>query len=464
MLTRLRATRPAPRAGFLLAVLLAATPLPARAQHAHEHGDARVPAHADTATEAGVRSDGTRLTLPDLLAELRARNPMLRAAGALVEARAAQEPSASLPPDPSVQVGVMNASLPSLSTDMPGAMAPSVEMMQMIPFPGKLPLAGRIAEQSTAMARMDAAEAWWEVRSMAAMLFYELYAADRQLEVMRETRDLLEDYRQVAQAMYAAGEGRQSDVLRAGVEVARMDADIRRMEAMRRGAAARLNGLLDRPANAPVATPALPALPAVVPAPATLLAWAEESRPLLERSRIGVDRADARADLARREIWPDLTVGLGYGQRAGDMGTERMGSAMIGLSIPVFARQRQLRMRDEANAMRQMATAELADARATVRARIGELLAELDRARTLVQLYRTEVIPQAEASVQSAFSSYRVGTVDFMTLVDAQMSLNQYRQELHQHLADYGRAIAGIEAATGRELPPTAETLTEVAQ
>ena len=141
-----------------------------------------------------------------------------------------------------------------------------------------------------------------------------------------------------------------------------------------------------------------------------------------------------------------------------------MGSAMIGLSIPVFARQRQLRMRDEANAMRQMATAELADARATVRARIGELLAELDRARTLVQLYRTEVIPQAEASVQSAFSSYRVGTVDFMTLVDAQMSLNQYRQELHQHLADYGRAIAGIEAATGRELPPTAETLTEVAQ
>jgi outer membrane protein, heavy metal efflux system len=62
------------------------------------------------------------------------------------------------------------------------------------------------------------------------------------------------------------------------------------------------------------------------------------------------------------------------------------------------------------------------------------------------------VLPQAEANVTSAFSSYRVGRVDFMTLLDAQMTLNQYRQELYALLAEYGR-VAELEMVIGRELP-----------
>jgi len=141
------------------------------------------------------------------------------------------------------------------------------------------------------------------------------------------------------------------------------------------------------------------------------------------------------------------------------MGVERMGSAMIGFSLPVFATKRQLRMRDEAAAMERMTQAELTDMRAQVGARIGELVAELDRARALVRLYRTEVLPQAQANVQSALSSYRVGSVDFMTLVDAQMTLNQYRQEYYALLAAYGSAAAELEMTVGRELPAAGEVL-----
>jgi len=156
------------------------------------------------------------------------------------------------------------------------------------------------------------------------------------------------------------------------------------------------------------------------------------------------------------EIWPDLTVGLQYGQRRDpEMGIERMGSVMLGFNLPVFARQRQLRMRQEAGAMESMAGAELADARAQVDARIAELLADLGRARTLLGLYRGEVLPQAEAAVQSALSSYRVGAVDFMTLVDAQMTVARYRQELHALMAEYGQAVAELEMAAGRVLPDT---------
>jgi outer membrane protein, heavy metal efflux system len=401
------------------------------------------------------------LSLREVYELARERNPMLNAARAAAEAVATQEPASSLPPDPEIQIGVMNASLPGLQMDMPGSMLPSVQAMQMIPFPGKLRLGGQVARQSTAIARARADETWWDIRAEAAMAFYGIYRADRQIEVMGETLDWLRQFEQVATSMYSVGMGRQSDVLRAGVEVARMRADLTRMRAMRTTAVARLNALLDRPAAAPVPSVPFAALPADLPTAAELQSWAEESRPLLEGARMGVEQARTQQSLARRELWPDLTVGVQYGQRLSDMGTERMGSLMVGFSVPVFAGQRQVQMRNEAAAMERMADAELSGTRARVHAGIVELLAELERARTLVTLYRTEVLPQAEANVTSAFSSYRVGRVDFMTLLDAQMTLNQYSQELYELLAEYGQLLAGLEMAIGRELPATDTTVGE---
>ena len=416
---------------------------------------------------ADTRAQDKPITLEQIYAEARARSPRLAAARALTDAAAALIPGAKLPPDPQLQLGAMNFSLPGFDTNMPTSMMPSIQLMQMLPFPGKLSLSGDIARQSRDAAREQAEETWWELRAEVAMRFYELYSADRQLVTMRETVKLLENFKQVARAMYGAGEGRQADVLRASVDVARMQADIKRMEAMRTAAAARLNGLLNRPAETPIPTVAEPPLPATVAGAETLNAWAEATRPMLARGRVLIDQADSRVRLARREIWPDFTLGVQYGQRPGsssdgmESGTERMGSVMLGFSVPVFTNQRQKKMQEEARAMRAMASADLADMRAQVNARIGELLAELERSRALVELYRREVLPQAQATVQSALSSYRVGQVDFMTLVDGQMMVNRYKQEMYELLAEYGVAIAELEMTIGRELPHAARMQVE---
>lgn len=111
--------------------------------------------------------------------------------------------------------------------------------------------------------------------------------------------------------------------------------------------------------------------------------------------------------------------------------------------------------------MTAMSSAELQSLRADVRARIGELHAELIRTQTLITLYRSEVLPQAEANVTAALSSYRVGRVDFMTLVEAQMSLNRYGQEVYALLAEYGWRTAELEMVLGRELPATTHVIGE---
>lgn len=408
-----------------------------------------------------VPGTADRFDLNTVLALAMERNPTLRAMRAGARAVAYREPEASTLPDPTVQLGIMNFGLPSFNTDMPTSMAPSVQVMQMIPFPGKLSLKGEIASYESEMAETAVAEMEWEVRGMAASMFYDLYALDRRIEVMQETLSLLEDFQQVAKAMYVSGMGRQADVLRADVEVARMDGDIRAMRAMRLTMAARLNGLLDRPADTEVPLPGLGRLSGEVPPVDTLLAWARESRPLLAHGRLAVTQASKSIDLARREIWPDFTFGVTYGQRNLGMGTERMGSAMVGFSVPIFASRRQYAMRDEAASMERMAEAELGGRQADVGAQIGELLAELDRARSLVRLYRDEVIAEARATVESALSSYRVGAVDFMTLVDAQMNVNRFEGDLFQLLGDYGKAFARLESAVGRSLPISDQILSE---
>jgi outer membrane protein TolC len=406
-------------------------------------------------------AEDSALALDEIYTLARGRNPRLQATMALAEARDVSRSWAGLLPDPRFQLGLMNLSLPGLDADMPSSMAPSLQVTQVIPFPGKLGLESEIAARSAEMARADADESWWTVRARAGRTFWELYAIDWRLDVLRDTKRRLEDFELAARAMYEAGTGRQTDVLQAQVEVARISADIARVRATRAGTVARLNALLDRPALTEVPRPAAGQLPSAIPPVDTLRAWAETQRPVVRSDRLAVERADTRVARAGKEVWPDFMVGAAYGQRRLDGDTQRMASFMLGFELPIFAGRRQLRMRDEAVAMADLARAELAETRAAVDARLGELVADLDRSRELIRLYREEVLPQARITVESAFASYRVGAVDFGTLVNAQVTLDRYEDEFHRWVADYGTAVAELESAVGRPLPPAEPIDTE---
>lgn len=391
------------------------------------------------------------LLLGDLYGQVQRNNPRVSAARSLTRAAQARVPGASRPPDPQFQLGFMNYSLPSLAP-MPTLGMRQLQLMQMLPLGGKLSLAGRAASAQAAATGFRAEDVSWELRNQTAMAFYDLYATDRALDVARETLRLLQDIAATAEAMYRVGDGRQTDVLRARVEIARMAQDTLRMQAMRQAMSARLDALLDRDPSAEIGAPALPAFPDSIPTLAWLDSVARDTRPMIRAGLDVVRAADASAQLARKEIFPDLQVGVQYGQRGGEMGTERMGSLMLGASLPIFARSRQFQMRVEADAMKQMAQEDVAAMRAETRGKIGEAYAALTRARSLAQLYRTTVLPQAEATVASALAAYRVGSVDFMTLLDDRMTVNKFRQELYALDADQGKAWAELEMLVGLAL------------
>ena len=262
-----------------------------------------------------AQAPGDTLRLGDVLAMAAERNPGLTALRHGADAASLREPAASALPDPMLQFGFMNFGLPEFNTDMAMSMAPAVQLNQTFPWPGKLGQQETVAVRDRYMALARADEAAWRLHARTTSVFFEIWSLDRRLEVMAETLELLGGFREVALAMYGTGSGRQSDVLRADVEIARTSGEIRRMEGRRQAAVSVLNGILDRPADTPIGAVETVALPRDLPAWTTLEGWAVEDRPLLAEAALGVERAAAVAARADREIWPDLRLGLAYGQR-----------------------------------------------------------------------------------------------------------------------------------------------------
>jgi outer membrane protein, heavy metal efflux system len=399
-----------------------------------------------------VAQDSARadtLHLADALRVAAAANPMLQAARFSAAAAEQRVGPAGALPDPQLQIGLMNRMVSRLGSTMDPMTMNQVQLMQMLPWPGKLGNARRAAGLSASAAQADAEDQALMLAAQVRMTYFDVAAADRSLDVMRRTQGLLRDFLQVSTTMYAVGSAVQQDVLRAQVEVARMGEEITRMGQERLAMAARLNALLGREAALPIPAVELPETGDDLPAVDSLIAMALAHRPALRAGAERVSAAQASLAAARRELYPDFQVGVAYQARPA---YDNMVSLMIGISLPIFAGSRQLPMRRQMAAMRDMSAAELLSLRNETVARVVETRARAVRDRDLSRLYRSSILPQARSAAQAALGSYRVGQVSFMQLVDNQMTVNRYEIETIRLLADYQQALGDLIALTGGNL------------
>ena len=102
--------------------------------------------------------------------------------------------------------------------------------------------------------------------------------------------------------------------------------------------------------------------------------------------------------------------------------------------------------------MRDMAQADLTAMEAETRGRVGVAYADLRQARQLRDLYRMTLLPQARATVTSSVAAYQVGDINLMTLLEAQMAVNRYRQEVYRLESAEGQGWAELEMLTGGQL------------
>jgi outer membrane protein TolC len=396
---------------------------------------------------AQATHEADTLRLAAAIALARGANPMLQAARLSADAAAERVPQAGALPDPQLAFGLVNRMLPNFAADEPMTMN-EVRLTQMLPWPGKLGFGKRRAEHLARAGALEADDAEVRLVSRVKSVYAELAYVDRAITIMDRTRGLLRDFFQVSQAMYSVGEGLQQDVLQAQVAVARMTEDIVVMQQERVAMAARLNSLLGQNADEPIGALELAGPGTALPGVDSLMAQAAARRPALQAAYERVRAAEAGYRAARRELYPDFMVQLAYGQRPQ---FDDMATVMFGITIPLWAGAKQLPMRREMAAMRAGEDAMARDLYNETFAELTEGRAQAERARSLAELYESSILPQARAAVEAALSAYRVGRVNYMTLVESEMTVNRYEIELVRLAAAYQQATAEVEALVGGE-------------
>ncbi len=394
---------------------------------------------------AAAQTQTDTLRIADAIETARAANPTLRAARLNAEAAMDRVGPAGALPDPEVSLGLMNRPLDGFGTAQPMTMN-QIQVTQMLPWPGRLGNRAAAQRHLADAASLDAKDTELQLVARLTETYFRTAALDRALGEMADTRDLLRQFLEVAQTMYSVGNGQQADVLQAQVAVARMTADIATTTAQREGLAAHLNALLGKSTAAPVGALELTEPTDTLPDADALMAMAAAHRPALQAARARIAAAESAERAASRDRYPSFMISAAYSERPQ---FDDMGTVMLGISIPLWSGRKQNDLRRAAQADRAMRDAQARDLYDATFAQITALRAEAHRARTLLALYRTAILPQARASVESALGAYRVGKVDYMTLVNDEMTVNRYAIERYHLIAAYRSAVAGLRALVG---------------
>jgi outer membrane protein TolC len=241
------------------------------------------------------------------------------------------------------------------------------------------------------------------------------------LQERRRTQALLDeqiafarDVITASNARYAAGTAPQSDVLRAEVEVARLEALARALVSEVRAAESMLATSLGL--DAEVAIPALEAVTVAEPQPPwPVLHAALAERPELTAVRADIARAEAEVQVMRDMYRPMATIRTGPSYTMTD-GAGWM--AMVGVSLPIWRGKLKAGVA-EAEAMRAMSEADL---RAMTRMFEGEAAVAVnqvqawrDRQRALT----TDVLPRARMAIDPAIAGYSAGQLPLVSVIEA---------------------------------------------
>lgn len=286
-----------------------------------------------------------------------------------------------------------------------------------------------------------------DVEFDAAAAFFMLQERRGVAAILVQQLGLAQQMVRSATARYATGTGAQADVLRAEIELARLDSLAQAAAADVRGAEAMLNASLSRPATAPVPPLEGVAVPTPPAETSVLVRTAVDARPELRAGRAEIERADAETKVMESMYLPMATVRTGPAYTMSD----KFGwMLMVGVSIPIWggklragvseAQQMATMARADVQAMQVMIQGEAARARARVLSTQVRYLALRDR-----------IVPKASKAVDATLAGYVSGQLPLVSVVEAAQALWMAQGDLIMAEAELGVAWARLNRALGSQ-------------
>ena len=406
------------------------------------------------ATPVLAQEDALGKTVESLLDYAKVQNPEY--AAMRLEAEAAQEriqPAGALP-DPVLRAELQNVT--NSGSDASPDILPNrvgstkYTLMQALPFWGKRDLKRKAAEAEAEVVQGKAGATWTEQAARIKTTYTQYFAATRLIQLTKEVINLIGRIEGITQARYAGGLVPQQDAIRVQVEHTTMRNELIQLETEHHHARSRLNALLARPAQSPLAAPErLRTMPAPVKLDYIPLADQLRARnPQLFADDARIRAAEKNRDLTYRNRYPDFTVGISPVQTRNRVNEWEL---MFELNIPLQQESRRSQER-EAEKMIAAAHARKGATANQLLADLSDNLVGIDAARRVELLAQTSLLPQAELTFQAALAGYETGKVDFATLLDAQRQIRKAKQDVIKAQAEQQARLADIERLIGEDL------------
>jgi outer membrane protein TolC len=397
-------------------------------------------------------------TLQDYLVYAALNNPGLEAAFDRWQAALESVPQVRALPDPRFTYAYF---IREVETRV-GPQQHKFRIAQMFPWFGKLELRGNAAgeEAEAARQRYEAQKVrlFYEVKEA----YYEYYYLGRAIAVVRDQLRFVTYLEGVVRTRYRAAAAKYADVIRAQVELGKLDDQLRSLQDLREPVVAGINAALNRPIWAELPWPAEVAEAKVDATDEQIFLWLEESSPELKELDHWTAKAGIGIDLARKNFYPDVTFGLDYIQTGGPiMSTPDAGKdpviAMVSINVPLWYGKLRAAVR-EAEARQRASANSRTNLENVLSARVKLALYKWRDAERKIDLYRDTLLPKARQSLRAYETAFMAGTATFLDVVDAIRVLLHFELSYERALADHAKSLAGVEKLIGRELPRAGPT------
>jgi len=392
-------------------------------------------------------------TLADYLRYAEASNPALKAAFHHWQAAVQKAPQAGALPEPRFSYSYF---VREVETRV-GPQSQRFGLSQALPWFGKLSLqksaAGHQARSLEEKFNAARLELFYRIKSA----FFDYYYLARSVEITRDNIKLLENVEAVSRKRYSAASGEFASVIKAQMELARLEDRLKSQLELRPVLFSRLNAALGRDPDLPLPWPAR--LPPVETDfdDQELSALLREHNPELKELKYLRQASRSAVELAGKNRYPDLNFGLDYIQTGRsvmaatpDDGKDPL-MASFSINLPLsFGRYRAA----EREAADRLAASEqvIRDRENQLLARLKMAVASLRDAERKTELYGQVLAPKAEQAVKASLQSFAAGQYDILEVIDAQRTLLEFQLAREKSLVERAKYLAEIDLLSGGTL------------
>ncbi|NLH50228.1 MAG: TolC family protein [Myxococcales bacterium] len=347
----------------------------------------------------------------ELVARALEKSPTIAAQRAKIAAAREQVKPAGALADPMLEFSGQENFMPD-----PDFAKGTLEFSQELPFPGKLKSRRETASAEADQQAVELKKAERQLAFDVRATYAKIYALDQEKRYLEVAKDLLKLIADTASARYVAGQEDQEALLKTQLAVSQVTARQHNLAADRKSRVTELNRLLNQSSDEPLGEVA--ALPAVQ-TPSFGGENAVRQTPDMASQKAAVAAADRRLDSAQKEVYPDFLVGLGGVLEKNYLDNSQMPMAMLkfGITLPIWQTSKQRPLLRAAEHEREMAADRQRETAAALRADFSRLESEWRRNENLIVLYQQAILPQTEAALAAARSSYLTGRGDFLTVI-----------------------------------------------